>query len=165
MNDQAMHIGLALRCLCARKLIVVSAHAGDIQQQRWLLSCSQYVVKSHFSVQLRKCHFGLLGVVLTWMLNKCKCCITENTVWHKSLQHTYSTALISRVWTPPIPSTVSSHPSLWNQMLVTPVEHLWTLCCASVALQRSTLWGNRCTTVNCRFEHSSVKVYGFRSAI
>ena len=64
------------------------------------------------------------------------------------VQHTNSAALVSRVWTPPVPSTVSSHPPLWNQMLVTPIEHLWTLCCASVALQWSTLWGSRCTTVN-----------------
>jgi len=30
------------------------------------------------------------------------------------LQHTNSAAQISRVWTPPIPSTVSSHPLLRN---------------------------------------------------
>ena len=37
-------------------------------------------------------------------------------------QHTYSAAQISRVWTPAIPGTVSSHPPLWNQTLVTAVE-------------------------------------------
>ena len=71
------------------------------------------------------------------------------TSWHLSLQHTFRAAQVSRVWTPPIPSTHSSHPSLWNQTWVAAVEHLWTLCCVSVALQKSMLWGSRSTTVNC----------------
>ena len=53
------------------------------------------------------------------------------------------------VWAPPIPSTHSSHPPLWHQTWVTAVEHVWTLCCISVAVQRSTLGDNWWTTVNC----------------
>ena len=77
--------------------------------------------------------------------------ITQTTIL-SSMQilfvHTHSTAYFSRVWTPPIPSAHSSYPSLWNQTLVTPVKHLWTLCCVSVALQRSIPGGNRGTTAN-----------------
>ena len=62
----------------------------------------------------------------------------------------FSASQISRVWTPPTPSAHSSHPPLWNPTWVTAVEHLWTLCCVSVALQRSILWCNRWSTVNWR---------------
>ena len=64
-----------------------------------------------------------------------------------SMKHTY-TAQISRVWTPPIFSAHSSHPPLWHQTWVTAVKYLWIFCCISVALQRSTLWVTRGTTVN-----------------
>ena len=39
-------------------------------------------------------------------------------------QLTNIAAQISRVWTPPISSTHSSHPPLWHQTWVTPVNHL-----------------------------------------
>ena len=60
------------------------------------------------------------------------------------------TAQISRVWTPPTSSAHSSHSPLWNQILGTAVEHFCTLNCVGIVLQRSTLWGNWCTTVNWR---------------
>ena len=66
------------------------------------------------------------------------------------LQHTNSASQISRIWTPSISSAHSSHPPLWNQTWVTAVEHLWTIHCASVALQRSIPWSSRGTTVNWR---------------
>ena len=63
-------------------------------------------------------------------------------------QHTLSAAQTTRIyWTPSIPSTVSVPPSLWNQMLVTAVEHHWTFCRVSVVC-RSALWDTRWTTVN-----------------
>ena len=65
-----------------------------------------------------------------------------------SLGITYSTAQISRVWTPPIPSAHSSHSHHWNQTWVTAEKRHRTICCASVVCHRSILRGNRRTTVN-----------------
>ena len=67
----------------------------------------------------------------------------------QSQQHT-SAPQICSVGTPPIPSAHSSHSFLWNMTWVTAIEHLWTLCCVSVALQRSILGGNWWTTINWR---------------
>ena len=90
-------------------------------------------------------HNVLHSPPLETIKNKQKQTNKQNPSWNIC-----SATQISRIWTPPIPSAYSSHPSLWNQTWVTAVEHLWTFCCVVIALQKSILWYNRSTTVNWR---------------
>ena len=93
-------------------------------------------------------HLAILTSTLSSSHHRMYCILPINKETFKPTWNSLSAVQISRVRTPPIPSAHSSHPSFWNQTLVTLVEHLWTLCCVSVALQRSIPWGNRRTTVN-----------------
>ena len=120
---------------------------------QWVLGqCSLAFVVSNYCLQHAQWNWVNLHVHVTSCIYKSeRDHITLKYLSHTpdfdTSQHTFSADQVSRVWTPPIPSTVSTHPSLRNQTWVTVVEHLWTLC-VSVALQRSTLGGNRRTTVN-----------------
>ena len=113
-------------------------------------------------VQFRRIHIltftaGIFSVGITYCFEH-KIFTTHKWIHytlHTMKYHYYAgpltcTAQISRVWTPPTSSAHSSHSPLWNQILATAVEYFCTLNCVGIVLQRSTLWGNWCTTVNWR---------------
>ena len=121
----------AMKCFCAKSHIarkfvdeVTTNALGNLASQNTL------ICMIHLQAKLVSCPIcfscGMLSLHDTTVL--CVCYISTYSLIQitllQSLPHTYCAVQISRVWTPPIPSAHCSHPPLWNQTLVTTVEHL-----------------------------------------
>ena len=118
----------------------IKVHKSTIKYLKWYSLKTREIILSHYCHTF---HTYIHTYIHTYMHT-----YIRYVDIHELLQHTYSAAQVSRVWTPPIHSAHSSHPSLWNKTWVTAVEHLWTICCTSVRCHRSIPWVTRGTTVN-----------------
>ena len=111
-----MHRGKRLRTIAS----CVISKLRNYTEQSWDSENAQHNLEITQILRLRGTYILLTGIAFQIGGDKQlpKTVIKElaraGEELHDSLQHTYSAALISRVWTPPVPSAHSCHPLLWH---------------------------------------------------